>query len=998
MNSTIKRILLSVLLISVVATGFADAANPADISNLPGNGTVVMGTVPGADMSIKYLGQLFGSVGGVLNSSTHVQLLQEVFGIFNKAILALALAWTGYTILTILFSSAMEGGFVTSQRKQAVFIFARLAIGFSLLLPLSSGYSALQVMGMRAMIEGVNLANKVWDETLYFISTKGIIHNFSDKQSANDTPAVNKNGWNGSASINGATTTSSNKPTGSQMLMYNMLCTAYFASNNPTSTAAQGPIYVPPKSATDHTQYIDFPGNNSKTGCGQFRLTDIGSAQDIAQGQIQNSMVFAMWPVAQDVIAQYANDSGKPTDVNLDDNSSTLASILTNYVASTQLNIRNNKPKTKDDYTSDTAWEVQAADQGWFGAGRFYWLLSQANWNNVQGQSTGSSASDDIPWPVIGTSGSSLSASSVVMASNTQWNAAKATKVSNIQSGFNSSVIPMTQNFINANQSPFSSDPAGMITYNGNGLCVDETTIKDDGALAAAGMSDVRGHDIAWGYDYIPAGIDSSGNQLYSANYLQLPNLSSGIISAIGSNHLELGVCGMPSPTGNTFNRPVLVGWVRGSTTQSVNNANALRGGKNYPGARLCARTGVTTVNNTQFADEVGFCNSAVAAYSGAAKLPGGVTTDVTFSSAAIDGPNYAMPVVPQVLSTVGNKFASLETEKSEGLTDPVYFMTQLGMTMMGQAGYLWDQGSTYIKNMALATGVFSAIGAGATIFQGYMSWWEPVFLMLGGGLFVAGFMLCFYAPLYPFVLFTLGAINWLMVCVEFMIALPLVALGITHPEGHDFLGKAEIALMLTLSACLRPVLMIIGYVGAMVMSFIGFSAVNYMFSSVMVAVFGNMPMSVLPRIKPQVDQLYQNTPTVFQSIFGVVTNDWSGQTGQSKTKFMFTGSETSDMLLIPLLMVFYGYIVVEVVNFCFSMIHQIPDQVLRWIGGPVGQDRTQGVANKIQSGVQGAAKQAGDTAGKGAMNQGKAVGGAIGGSVGAGITVASDVAKMVGA
>jgi hypothetical protein len=100
-------------------------------------------------------------------------------------------------------------------------------------------------------------------------------------------------------------------------------------------------------------------------------------------------------------------------------------------------------------------------------------------------------------------------------------------------------------------------------------------------------------------------------------------------------------------------------------------------------------------------------------------------------------------------------------------------------------------------------------------------------------------------------------------------------------------------------------------------------------------------------------------------------------------------------MLLIPLLMVFYGYLVVEVVHFCFTLIHQLPEQVLRWIGGPVGQDRTQGIADKIQSGVSGAVKQAGDLQGKATTGAGNAQGGAVGGSVGAGIQIAGEVAKM---
>ena len=309
--------------------------------------------------------------------------------------------------------------------------------------------------------------------------------------------------------------------------------------------------------------------------------------------------------------------------------------------------------------------------------------------------------------------------------------------------------------------------------------------------------------------------------------------------------------------------------------------------------------------------------------------------------------------------------------------------MTTLGRVMLGAAGQLWDNGYQVIYSMAIAQGIMTGIAPGGTIFSGFISWWEPVFVAVGGGLFASGFMLCFYAPLYPFVLYLLGAINWLMVCIEFMIALPLVALGVTHPEGHDFLGKAEVALMLTLSACLRPVLMVLGYVSGMVMSFIGFSAINYMYSSVLAFVFNGG------------DQTTQGLPVV-RAIYGVVTSDWTGQTDQAHmTHSAFGGSQTTDMILIPLLMVFYGYLVVEVVHFCFTLIHQLPEQVLRWIGGPVVQDRTQGVADKIQSGVSGAVKQAGDLQGKATTGAGNAQGGAIGGSIGAGLSVAKEAVGM---
>jgi hypothetical protein len=987
-----KRLWLTVLLISIAAVGIADVS-PTDISNLPGNGGIPMGTIPGSDMSIKYLGQLFGSVGGVLKSAGHIQLLQELFAIFNKAILALALAWTSYTIVTVMFNSAMEGGFITSQRKQAVFIFARLALGFSLLLPLSSGYSALQVIGMRALLEGVNLANKVWDETLVFIARKGILHDYSDKDNGSTGALIGNKGWNGKAYINSPSDMKS--LTGTQGIMYNMLCTAYYAASNPTSPASQGPTYTPV--ANSNQQFIDFPSKDSAAGCGQYRLTDnTNNPQDVAQGQIEQSMVTAMWPVAQSIVtAQGINPNGAaPTPVSdgtsmIVNGSQAIADALRDYVSASQLNILNNKKMTKDDYTKDTTWEVQAADQGWLGAGRFYWLLSQANWNNVTNPTGSSSGQTTIPWPEVGTgSGSTLPPQTVALAANAPWNDSKLPASSAIKGVFGTFMIPDTQSAVDGDNAQFTSNPTGNTdVLNPNGLCVDSSTAK--GSLPT---------NIWRKTNTGLAGPVPNGPNSKTSTYYLVSDATSGALKSFASS-VKIGPCGQADPDGivqgTGFDVPVLVKYTGGIAPNSLTSRETsnLVFNKNYPGVRLCAKQGVGALTSDNIVSNIGYCDHKLAMLSIA---PGGYGASPVMQSPGFESKGLGgVPFVAQTLSTVAGEFYALNAANSQGLTDPIYFMTQLGSTMLGQAGSLWDNGYDQIHTMALWQGILSGIAPGATILSSFISWWEPVYVAMGGGLFAAGFMLCFYAPLYPFVLYLLGAINWLMVCVEFMIALPLVALGVTHPEGHDFLGKAEVALMLTLSACLRPVLMVFGFMGGMIMSFIGFSAVNYMFSSVLVYVFGNMPLVTGAARSSNISALYQKTPSVTQSIFGVVTNDWTGNTDQAMSVNKFSGSATTDMLLIPLLMVFYGYIVVEVVHFCFTMIHQLPDQVLRWIGGPVAQDRTQGVADKIQSGVSGAVKQAGDMQGKATTAAGNAQGGAIGGSIGAGIQVATDVAKM---
>ena len=967
-----KRFWLAILLLCVGAVGFSDSSSPTDMANLPGNGIIPLGTVPGVDMSIKYLGELFGSVGGTISSPGNVQLLQELFGIFNQAVLALASAWIGYTVITTIFNSAMEGGFITSQRKQAVFIFARLALGFALLLPLSSGYNSLQVLGMKALLEGVNLANKVWDQTVLFISKKGILHDYADKKSASTVAIIGNTGWVAGARIY-SPSSQTNNPTGAQGLMYNMLCTAYYGAITPSSMASQGPIFS--QKAAGNPQYINFPSQDSATGCGSYRLDDPSNAQSSEQAQIEQAMVYALWSVAQNVVGAYGispnNASGTaPDDTSglVGSNAQTIANTLANYVSSTQLNILNNKVPTTSDYTKDTSWEVQAADQGWFGAGRFYWLLSQSSWNNVQDPTSTAAV---ISWPSIAQA-APLATQSVILASDAGWNNGNSmpgSGILNIKNVFNSlggygtsaGLIDATQLAINYVNSAFSSDPTGInIRYNPIGLCTVPWGVDS---------KHLSNYGVDFDNLYTNGPIDQTGTKSSQTSYFYRINSLSDLQGMV----MTLGPCGSSSPTFGLFNVPVIVAYAGGSHQ-----------GYHSSGAQLCPLFGADLSYDVT-PQKVGYCDMSEGAYSVFGNTIQGndashsVLGNPQFSSKGLGG----VPFIAPVFSQIASKFAILENSQSQGLTDPLYFMTQLGQTMLGAAGQLWDNGYQTIYNMALWQGIFSGIAPGSTIFSGFISWWEPVFVAVGGGLFAAGFMLCFYAPLYPFVLYLLGAINWLMVCVEFMIALPLVALGVTHPEGHDFLGKAEVALMLTLSACLRPVLMVLGFMSGMVMSFIGFSAINYMYSSVLAFVFNGG------------DQTTQGLPVV-RAIYGVVTSDWSGQTDQANmTHSTFGGSQTTDMILIPLLMVFYGYLVVEVVHFCFTLIHQLPEQVLRWIGGPVGQDRTQGVADKIQSGVSGAVKQAGDLQGKATTGAGNAQGGAVGGSIGAGISVAKEAAGM---
>ena len=157
--------LLSLLLLVFAGLAFADASNPT-ISSVAVDGKT--------DLSIAYLSSLFGTVSGVLNG-TSGQMLGKILYQFNQGLLVVAGLWLGFTTLTIVFKSAISGSFMSQDNKVAM-IFLRIALGFGLLIPNpSTGYTLLQGIVMQVVVQGVKLADQVWEYGLTYINNGGAI-------------------------------------------------------------------------------------------------------------------------------------------------------------------------------------------------------------------------------------------------------------------------------------------------------------------------------------------------------------------------------------------------------------------------------------------------------------------------------------------------------------------------------------------------------------------------------------------------------------------------------------------------------------------------------------------------------------------------------------------------------------------------------------------------------------------------------------------------------
>ncbi|MEC8063856.1 MAG: DotA/TraY family protein [Pseudomonadota bacterium] len=243
------------------------------------------------------------------------------------------------------------------------------------------------------------------------------------------------------------------------------------------------------------------------------------------------------------------------------------------------------------------------------------------------------------------------------------------------------------------------------------------------------------------------------------------------------------------------------------------------------------------------------------------------------------------------------------------------------------------------------------------------------LFLPLGsavaGLLFAQGVTLGVYLPFLAFFYYSFGVLGWAMAVVEAMIAAPLVALGLTHPEGHDLLGQAEQAMMLLLGVFLRPICMVIGLFFAISISQTAMSLINNGFLFVMLDFF-----------------------TTIDS-----TNSATGSIGQKVIMICTLG-----------LFIVYSYVVFQILDMSYGLIVQIPDRILRWIGGP--QDQTaqmvQGAVSQIK-GQTGQMAQAGAAGAGQASSKGVDTGGpqsklAVGGASDDGKEEGNDSAKNEGA
>jgi defect in organelle trafficking protein DotA len=249
----------------------------------------------------------------------------------------------------------------------------------------------------------------------------------------------------------------------------------------------------------------------------------------------------------------------------------------------------------------------------------------------------------------------------------------------------------------------------------------------------------------------------------------------------------------------------------------------------------------------------------------------------------------------------------------ASGITDAVVqsIATAGGDVAAGLSGGLAAPATGLPQSLA-AVGFHAATIPAHMVFLSYTTE-APAVIAVGVAFFTQATMLGVYVPLIPFVMFAFGVLGWFMIVIEAMVAAPIVALGATIPEGNEIYGKAIPALMLITNLFLRPMFMLFGLYGGILLAGIAVTYFTQGFDLIFMHGFGKDPQNAF--------------------YWGAVV-------------FM------------------YASLLVMLLQRCFSLISQLPDKVLRWIGDTSsGMGDNMDVLNEARSGVRGGA----DTGGQGA-------------------------------
>lgn len=158
--------------------------------------------------------------------------------------------------------------------------------------------------------------------------------------------------------------------------------------------------------------------------------------------------------------------------------------------------------------------------------------------------------------------------------------------------------------------------------------------------------------------------------------------------------------------------------------------------------------------------------------------------------------------------------------------------------------------------------------------------------------------LLAFYLPATPLILWIMGVAGWFVLLIEAVIAAPVWAASHAMPEGNGFVGQRALAgYMVILSLFLRPTLMVFGFFSSMLLMIVMGKVISLLF---------------IPYMSSMASGYIAGLATFFA------------------------------------LLAIFTALIIQTAHRAYGLINEVPDKVLRYIGG--GQENLGEANNEQQS------------------------------------------------
>jgi conjugal transfer/type IV secretion protein DotA/TraY len=197
-------------------------------------------------------------------------------------------------------------------------------------------------------------------------------------------------------------------------------------------------------------------------------------------------------------------------------------------------------------------------------------------------------------------------------------------------------------------------------------------------------------------------------------------------------------------------------------------------------------------------------------------------------------------------------------------------------------------------------------IGEGKGAAAGFIRGATPILLGLIVAMMAFGLSLAIFLPMMPYMLWVAGIAGLLVLIIEALVASVIWTVMIMHPSGEGITSDhSRGGLMILLTLFMRPTLMLMGMIGGIMLIEVLILFVNDTFSYAM-------------------NSLQAGSVTGLFSWFGFGA--------------------------------VYVTILITLMSKCFSLIHVVPDRVLRWIGGGGENLGESGYGDRFESSTKGGA------------------------------------------